>query len=228
MTAFAHTCPFCGHKSTIVDANYSSDIHAFDSGNKEGSQLALVTSVTVCPNLECKEYCIDSSLYKAHDNGHQWVPVKPLLMSWRLRPRSAAKQFPSYIPRPITQDYEEACLIRDLSPKASATLSRRCLQGMIRDFFGIRKGRLIDEIQELEPKVDPLTWQAIDAVRHVGNIGAHMEKDINLIIDVEANEAGVLIGLIEMLMKEWYIHREERKKQLESLVDISAKKKPQK
>ena len=31
-------------------------------------------------------------------------------------------------------------------------------------------------------------WQAIDAVRSIGNIGAHMEKDINLIVDVDPEE----------------------------------------
>jgi Domain of unknown function (DUF4145) len=30
----------------------------------------------------------------------------------------------------------------------------------------------------LEEKVDPQTWDAIDSVRKIGNIGAHMEADI--------------------------------------------------
>ncbi|MCP1830281.1 hypothetical protein ACVIHH_005106 [Bradyrhizobium sp. USDA 4518] len=33
---------------------------------------------------------------------------------------------------------------------------------------------------------------AIDAVRIVGNIGAHMEKDVNLIVDIEPGEAQML------------------------------------
>ena len=72
--------------------------------------------------------------------------------------------------------------IRDLSPKASATLARRALQGMIRDYWKVSKGRLIDEIDAIKEKVDPITWKAIDAIRRIGNIGAHMEKDINVII----------------------------------------------
>jgi hypothetical protein len=46
---------------------------------------------------------------------------------------------PDYIPEQIKDDYYEACSILNLSPKASATLARRCLQGMIRDFWGITK-----------------------------------------------------------------------------------------
>ena len=47
------------------------------------------------------------------------------------------------------------------------------------------------------------TWAAIDAVRRVGNIGAHMEHDINVIVDVEPREAELLIGLVETLFREW-------------------------
>jgi hypothetical protein len=134
--------------------------------------------------------------------------------TWRLIPPSMAKAFPSYIPGSIREDYEEACLIVDGSPKASATLARRCLQGMIRDFWGIAKSRLKDEIDDLKTRVDVLTWGAIDGVRSIGNIGAHMEKDVNVIIDVEPDEAAKLIWLIELLMSEWYIHRHEREERL--------------
>jgi hypothetical protein len=113
-----------------------------------------------------------------------------------------------------------------LSPKASATLSRRCLQGILRDFWGVKPGRLVDEINEIRPKVDPLTWDAIEAVRQLGNIGAHMEKDINIIVDVDPDEAKLLIELIETLLREWYIAREERKTRMGALVTAASKKSP--
>jgi hypothetical protein len=108
-------------------------------------------------------------------------------------------------------------LIAGLSPKASATLSRRCLQGIIRDYWRVKPGNLANEIEQIKDRVDPLTWDAIEAVRKVGNIGAHMEKDINLIVEVEPQEAELLIGLIETLLKDWYITREERKLRLEQI-----------
>lgn len=122
------------------------------------------------------------------------------------------------VPQAIRDDYVEACNIRELSPKASATLSRRCLQGMIRDFWGITKSRLIDEIEALKDKTDALTWEAIDSTRKIGNVGAHMEKDINLILDVDADEADLLIWLIELLVKDWYITRHERQQRLNAIV----------
>jgi hypothetical protein len=155
----------------------------------------------------------------------QRVDTGDVIQEWDLIPSSDAKVFPDYIPAPIRTDYSEACAIKKLSPKASATLARRCLQGMIRDFWGISKGRLIDEIEDIKDKVDPPTWQAIDAVRSIGNIGAHMEKDINIIVDVDPNEAAQLIQLSEILMKDWYVTRQERQERLKAVVDMAAAKK---
>ena len=124
----------------------------------------------------------------------------------------------------IIADYKEACLIQSLSPKASATLARRCLQGIIRDFWKVNERNLFAEINAIQEKVAPQTWEAINAVRSVGNIGAHMEKDINLIIDVEPNEAAALIKLIEILIKDWYIDKHEREKDLTSVIDIANQK----
>lgn len=158
---------------------------------------------------------------------------KPDLYNARLIPHGQVKQFPAYIPAALLEDYREACLVKDLSPKASATLVRRCLQGMIRDFCGIRKSRLVDEIAELKrlvetdtaPKgVSAETVEAIDHVRGIGNIGAHMEKDIGLIIPVDTEEAGTLIGLVEMLFDEWYIARRRREERLAAIKGAALQK----
>ena len=139
-------------------------------------------------------------------------------------PYSQAKVFPDYIPTQILDDYNEACLISDMSPKASATLARRCLQGILRDFWKVKPDTLFNEIEEIKHKTDPQTWDAIHSIRKIGNIGAHMEKDIDLIIDVDPDEALMLIKLIEILIKDWYILREERKKHLTDIKLIAEKK----
>lgn len=104
---------------------------------------------------------------------------------------------------------------------------------MIRDFCGISKSRLIDEINTLKklsdegkaPKgVEPETVEAIDHVRKIGNIGAHMEKDISVIIDVDPGEAQALIELIELLFEEWYVARAKREAKLSKIREISEAK----
>ena len=142
-------------------------------------------------------------------------------------PISLAKVYPDYIPQTIRSDYEEAHAILNLSPKSSATLSRRCLQGMIRDFWGISKARLLDEIDALKEFVDPSTKKVLDALRKLGNIGAHPEKDINLIVDIEPHEAHMLLKFIELLMQKWYIERHDNKQLLQDILDLDKDKQDQ-
>jgi hypothetical protein len=187
--ALLWTCPFCNRHATIT-----SDRQAFGTAdlkikNADGYRR-LVAEYVVCPNPKCKRFTLTVSLFLAHDviqrEGFtpQFTDVSSTpLFTQRLIPKSSAKPMPDYIPPALRNDYEEACTIRDLSPKAAATLCRRCLQGMIRDFWGIVKARLVDEIDALKDKLDSDTWNAIDSLRKVGNIGAHMEQDVNLVIE---------------------------------------------
>lgn len=216
-------CPYCNHYAVIGESNSSVKNHNIPLEDPCGmSWLRLQTTVVICPNPICREYVITAELVNV--GGGFSSTVK----KWNLRPQSRAKPWPSYIPKLIRQDYEEACLICDLSPKASATLSRRCLQGMIRDFHGVRdKPNLYQEIEAIRDHVEPMVWEAMDAVRQIGNIGAHMEKDINLIVEVEPQEASALIELIEMLFKEWYVARNERQQQLHAVIEAARGKQTQ-
>ena len=215
-----HTCPYCRHKIVLQDADMQADTISFkfsDDRIKHGKTGALLVSYA-CPNPDCRELSINVSWEKltlSPETGDFYFQegyyAKPLA-KWQLRPESSAKPQPDYIPPQLVEDYNEACRIRDLSPKASATLSRRCLQGMIRDFWNVKgKRNLHQEIEAIKGEVDRDMWEAIEAVRSVGNIGAHMEKDVNLIVSVEPEEARLLLELIETLFDEWYVVRYERK-----------------
>lgn len=223
MSNFSWTCPFCDRRTTVTPHDRTSGSAGLGIENAHGPRVGSVSFI-VCPNPECKEFVLAASLHEGYRVSSGVVRDK-LLSYWSLVPPSNAKVFPDHVPQPIRDDYTEACLIRNLSPKASATLSRRCLQGMIRDFWEIKKNRLVDEINELQNKVDPLVWDAIDATRSVGNIGAHMEKDINIIVEVEPGEADQLIKLIELLVKEWYVNRHEREQSLRAIVKTAEAKK---
>lgn len=228
MDTYSWTCPFCNHDTTITDKDSSSDSDTLSISNKRGSKLLTIQWI-VCPNSQCKEFTLTLALYDTHWNQTRggWVVGRPL-NTWNLIPPSRAKVFPDYVPEAIRNDYLEACLIEASSPKASATLARRCLQGMIRDFWKIKRRNLKLEIDALKGKVKDKAWKAIDSVRSVGNIGAHMEKDINLIVDVEPNEAALLIKLIETLIEKWYIHRHEEEEMMESVIALKEEKEAEK
>lgn len=218
------TCPYCNRPCT-VGKNDVKDLIGNGYISEEYGRYRAISRIIVCPNPECRQQTVSLTIKQLEG---QYDSETKTVYRWNLLPESAAKPFPNYIPQQILNDYEEACLIQNKSPKASATLSRRCLQGIIRDFWGVKKGRLVDEINALQEKIDPITWDAINSVRHVGNIGAHMEKDVNLIIDVESEEAGLLIWLIETLLSDWYIQRYEREQRMSGLVELANRKKQEK
>lgn len=190
-----------------------------------------------CANEDCKELSLTFRVSHASPLGNGQFQVGEVYGEWDLWPESSARPQPDFIPVALRDDYLEACRIRNLSPKASATLSRRCLQGMIRDFCGISRNTLDQEIRALQEDIDggraPAgvqadTMEAIDSVRKIGNIGAHMEKDINLIIDVDPAEAQLLIELIELLFEEWYVAREVRAQKIRRIKAIADDKAAQK
>ncbi len=228
------TCPYCGCAQVMSDSRFAVQVRPLDLRGWVEGQCGYRIEAIACANEDCKKLSMTFALHKAKLSPSGGGHILEQFHQWRLLPASYAKPQPHYVPEGLRRDYEEACAIRDLSPKASATLIRRCIQGIIRDFCGIVKGRLVDEIHELRKQVDagnaPVgvqhdTVDAIDHVRKIGNIGAHMESDINLIVDVDPGEAQVLIGLAELLFDEWYTAREQRTARLKQLGMIAAAKK---
>lgn len=219
-------CPYCHHRYVLSNETVEDSIIKFNIEDyKHKGKIGKIFHC-VCPNPQCQQPVISVELsYADYDPITQRYTDIEHLLSSQLIPKNMAKIFPNYIPKQLRNDYEEAYSILELSPKASATLSRRCLQGIIRDFYGICKKRLIDEINELQGKIENELWDAIDSVRSLGNIGAHMESDVNVIIDIDEDEAYQLIALIELLFEEWYIRREERSKKLKLIKTIADTKK---
>ncbi|OCH22532.1 DUF4145 domain-containing protein, partial [Aliivibrio sp. 1S128] len=82
------------------------------------------------------------------------------------------------VPSKYRSDFIEACLIVGISPKASAALSRRCLQALLRDNADIKKGSLEREIQQVidSNQLPSYISQAIDSIRNIGNFAAHPLK----------------------------------------------------
>lgn len=220
-------CPFCKAFFPRISSSYQVRTLSFEHGdayyyaNIRGDNIeqddlysnAVAVEFAVCPS--CGKTTI-----RIAGVGKEFKGIK-----MDFHPSSNAKQFPTYIPESIRQDYEEACKIVNLSPKASATLSRRCLQGMIRDYWGINgKKNLYEEIEAIQNKVDPQVSKVLNGVRQLGNIGAHMEKEINLIIEIDPGEANQLIKLIEFLIEQWYIKRHDTDELMNSILSINGDK----
>lgn len=185
------------------------------------------------PQQTLWKFVLDVNTYfgsaKKYASGQRTGDVSPTasrpfgIGSVRFEPRIGAP-LSQYAPEVVKIDYEEACLIKDLSPKASATLCRRALQGMIRDFHGVVKASLHHELAAIKTSCDPDLFDAMMGLKGVGNIGAHPEKDINLIVDVEEGEVETLLELLRILDKEWYVARASRSNSLAAVKALAASK----
>lgn len=209
-----YTCPYCQKSQSYYHScgSLHNKLQYYSDDIPIGDENAYFTIYTLkCTN----KYCEKTTVLAINRTDRKQIDIEP---------QNVYKHFPEYIPKQIRDDYEEASQIIDISPKAAATLLRRCLQGMIRDFWGVTKGRLVDEIDGIKDKITSSQWKAIDGLRHIGNIGAHMEKDVNLIIDVTPDEAIKLLKLIELLLEKWYISRHDEEELCDSIVTIADKK----
>lgn len=222
-------CPYCRHTATIrsIDTTNKS-ISILPSTNI--GEVAFGIKSIVCPNDKCKKINLIADLRKLAKNrantSDQYEDGQ-IITSWKLLPESSAKPLPDYIPEVICNDYFEACLIIDKSPKAAATLFRRCLQGMIRDFWKVSKYTLNLEIEETI-KLHPQTGDFLHPIKDLGNIGAHPERDINLLVPIEAGEVDLMKETIEHLIEEWYVNRnktELRKNKLKEVVESKEQQK---
>lgn len=205
----SHTCPYC-NTTYMYDSRLVQDHQIAFQQNTAIGRLNILQHR--CP------YCQKIHVFIS-SNGTCWGGE--FHFSY---PPANAMYLPDYIPEPLRQDYLEAVEIADLSPKASATLARRCLQGMIHDFWDVHEKNLNAEITTLKSRIPRKQWEAIDAIRKIGNIGAHMENNVELIVDVDPDEAKKLLKVIEMLFKTWYIRQHEDDILLDEVKEMAAEK----
>lgn len=141
------------------------------------------------------------------------------------------KPAPADVPKAIRDDYNEACLVFSDSLKASAALSRRCLQAILREYAKVKPQDLSKEIDEVLASKQLPTHLAndIDAVRHYGNFAAHPIKSTSSgeIIPIEPGEAEWQLDLLEGLFDFYFVGPAESKRKRDALdAKLADAKKP--
>ena len=125
-------------------------------------------------------------------------------------PRTTSRvPLPKEVPEEFAEIYREACIVLSDSPKASAALSRRCLQHLLREKAHIKQSNLTNEIQEVidSGSLPPYIVEAIDAVRKIGNYTARPIKSERTgeIVDVEPGEADWNLDVLEALFNYYFV-----------------------
>jgi len=115
----------------------------------------------------------------------------------------------SEVSEKYADDYSEACLVLADSAKASAALSRRCLQLLVRDEAKVKHQDLFKEIQELLDRgtLPSHIAESLDAVRNIGNFAAHPIKSRSTgeIVPVEPGEAEWNLDVLESLFDYYFV-----------------------
>jgi len=164
----------------------------------------------VCPACNRMNLFLINGEYGRHPNGI------PTIIESAMRNRIAVRPFgtnrppcPQEVPANIAEDYREACQVFPFSAKASAALSRRCLQNLLRDAAKVKPSDLSNEIQEVIDggKLPSQLSISIDAIRNIGNFAAHpmKSKSTGEIVDVESEEAEWNLDVLESLFDFYYV-----------------------
>jgi hypothetical protein len=188
------TCPHCGFAAAAFDSIGYVEMAAkqvFAQGHQWGGVKA--GKCKICMGLVLGVYNEDGA-------GHRYG-----VFLW------PGDEWPDSSPPGLEDDikaaYDEARSILALSPRAAATLARRCLQDVIRKKLGIKEKNLFHEIAkavEGEELTRP-TKDSLDHVREIGNWGAHsIEDQSQTIIDVTADEAAYTLEVLELVFQDLY------------------------
>ena len=191
-------CPHCG----IAFHDAWNEVLLFRGNNAEWK-----ASTTTCP--ACTNNVINlvhAKLVPAHGLRH-------INEAFRAYPaQTFRKPTPAEVPLEIKEDYEEACRTLGISEKASAALSRRCLQSILRG-QGYAQENLSQQVDALlkEPdpaKAIPTSLRAtVDAIRNFGNFSAHAitDKTTLQIIPVDEGEAEWCLEILEEMFDHYYV-----------------------
>lgn len=188
----------CSHCQVEIHANFRSEqIGEGWFGQEDGKATYWQTKHMVCP-------ACGKALLTVEQRTNMRV-----LGTWPIYPRFATRP-PAQVevPAEIAEDFNEASAVLSISPKASAALSRRCLQGVLRHQGYTQK----DLAPAIQAALDSGTLPAahaenLDAIRNIGNFAAHPMKDkqTDSIVPVEPHEAEWNLEVLEGLFDHYYV-----------------------
>jgi len=201
-TQFEGTSMKCRHCLVEFHDNERSIVIGEDA---DGGWAVLQFNCPACKRMNL--FLANGTLVQA---GPAYYKMNTVVSAFPIRPKGSSRSpCPPEVPAPLAEDYAEACIILLDSPKASAALSRRCLQNLLRQAAKVKPGDLFDEIQQVvnSGHLPTHLMQVIDAVRQIGNFAAHPAKSQSTgeIVPVEPHEAEWNLDVLEALFDFYYV-----------------------
>ena len=192
------------------------------------SDLSFATTrCSACRRIICKFVQQPHSTFVGDTGLRHAFPITQPPVETIVYPKASTRPLPPEVDRKFASDFNEACLVIADSEKASAALSRRCLQNLLREKAGVKSGNLADEIQEVLDSGQLPSYLAddIDAVRVTGNFAAHPTKNTSTgeVIDVERGEAEQNLNTLEGLFDFYFVQPAKSAKRRAALNEKSMK-----
>lgn len=164
-------CPHCGNTAPqrlLLAQQYQGTWYSTESGEQnDDDEIPVSTNfVAVC------ETCGDILLY--HDAIGDFGPAE-FTSADLLWPKFV---LPDSVPSSVRKCYEEAARIKHVAPNAFATQIRRALEAICDD-RGAKDGHLQQRLKGLvsQGAIPPTLAEMSDALRLIGNTGAHMSDE---------------------------------------------------
>ena len=209
----------CPHCSVAIHANWQ--WHAMKYGSGVNSNWECMT--TVCPE------CHNPSVKIEQQSRMTGILLIDTLMNkekWVYPSSKRRKIFGDEVPGHLKGDYFEACDVLLLSPRSSATVSRRVLETMLLE-QGYDQSKLhlqieaVLEEKDVNKKLSTNLLRIVDAVRQFGNFSAHQAMDVTglNIIEVEPEEAEICLEIVEGLFEHYYVRPVIEAKNLKTVND---------
>lgn len=154
-----------------------------------------------CPS--CGRLVMTIDAYESISGGYRQVVSERVI--W---PSTTGREpVPQEVPGHMARDYDEAAAVLPISAKASAALSRRCLQVVLREAAKTKSRDLSDQIEEVLASLPTWLREQLDAVRNIGNFAAHQQKskDTGVILDVEPQEAEWNLDVLDGLFDFYFV-----------------------
>jgi hypothetical protein len=193
-------CPHCSHDVVFIDGEVYRGQGNYGRVSDEYIGNGPIEQVRIrfleCPN--CGQLTVSGKVINKRTSDEKVRYV------W---PYSAVRFVPPEVPQELKTDYVEASEVLQISPKASAALSRRCLQIVLTQVSGAKSKDLADQIAEVIPKLPPHLGEIVDSIRAVGNFAAHPIKSTSTgqIVDVEPGEAELNLDVLDGLFDFYYV-----------------------
>lgn len=216
----------CPHCHTHVHEKFSNFSGLWHSEKR----LAWILRTMTCPNEQCQELILKIERHAFKQRRYGERELVKLLETIPVYPSRSFHPIPSEVPPEVGADLQEAYAVLPYSPQASAALSRRILQHILKEYAGTTKRELADQIQEVIDggKLPSLLAEQIDAIRNTGNFAAHplKSKHTGEILPVEVGEAEWNLETLDSLLDFYFVHParvEARKKALNAKLSEGGK-----